>query len=82
MQDMPEPVLPDKPEADVFVPVKAAAPVALGVVQVDNPEILQANLLVKLRKRFGNPFLSPELVARRERMAGVKADPDPLPLQA
>jgi len=62
----------------MFVPVETAATIAFGIVQVDDPKVLQAHMLIELPEGFRNSLLCAELVTRRERMTGVKAYPDSL----
>ena len=74
MKDATKTILPDKTHTYVFVPVKTTVPVTLRIIQVDNFEIIYAQLFIELCKRFCNSFVGPQLIASSKRMAGIKAD--------
>jgi hypothetical protein len=48
VKKVPETVFTDESQADVFVPVKTASPFTFRIIQMDNPEIPDANLLIEL----------------------------------
>ena len=77
-EDMAEPLLPDRPESDMLVPVKPAPEFTLAVVEVDDPQVLKANQILKLPEHRIDRISRPEVVAGGKGMTGVKAETDSL----
>ena len=78
-EDMAEPLLPDRSKPDVLVPVKPAHEFTLAVVEVDDPQVLKTNQILKLPEDRIDRISCPEVVAGGEGMTGIEAEPDPLP---
>ena len=78
VQDMTKPILSDETHADVFVPVKPAPEIALGIVDMNYLEPTDTQGPVQLCKGSLKTFFGAQLVPGGKRMTGIETDADPV----
>jgi hypothetical protein len=74
VKKIPEPVFTDESHTDMFVPVKAAPPVAFRIIQMDDFEISDANMVIELCKCICDPRFRAQLISSSKRVTGIKTD--------
>ena len=73
LQDMPETIQAHKAFANVFVPISSTSQIELGIIEMEYLQPIESQYLAKIGKYLCVAFLRPEIIARCQRVTGIKA---------
>ena len=62
--------------SDVLVAIHSRTEIGFGIVQMERQNLVQANQSGDFLDRAVPTFLGPDIITAREKMSGIKANPD------